>query len=77
MSLTISKSKFKPQALRYFRKVQENGEEIIITDHNHPVVKISPYKDKPSDVLKELRGSVKRYDEPLEPVAINDWELLK
>ena len=52
MLLTIPISKFTSQTLRYFRELQETGEEIIITDHNHPVVKVSPYKAKPSDVLK-------------------------
>ena len=27
--------------------------------------------------LKALRGSVSKYDEPLEPVGVEDWEALK
>lgn len=32
---------------------------------------------KPQAVLEELRNSVQRYDDPLEPVAENDWKALK
>lgn len=77
MPETISKSRFKPQVLKYFREIQENGQELIITDHGKPVLKISPFQDKPQTVLAELRHSVLRYDDPLEPVAQDDWDILK
>ena len=77
MPETISKSRFKPQALKYFREIQEKGEDMIITDHGKPVLKISPFQKKPQSVLEELRNSVLRYDDPLEPVAQDDWDVLK
>ncbi|MDU9048202.1 MAG: hypothetical protein Q3M30_05100 [Candidatus Electrothrix sp. Rat3] len=77
MPETVSKSRFKPQALKYFRQVQKNGQELIITDHGKPVLKISPVQHKPQTVLEELRNSVLRYDDPLEPVAQDDWDVLK
>ncbi|MCK5098940.1 MAG: type II toxin-antitoxin system Phd/YefM family antitoxin [Desulfobacteraceae bacterium] len=77
MAHIISKSKFKPQALKYFRNIEETGQEIIITDRNKRVIKIIPYQDEPPIILKELRNSIQFYDEPLEPVAENDWEVLK
>ena len=77
MPETVSKSQFKPQALKYFRQIQENGQELIITDHGKPVLKISSFQYKPKTVLAELRNSVLRYDDPLEPVAQDDWDVLK
>ena len=77
MPETISKSRFKPQALKYFRQVQENRQNLIITDHGKPVLKISPFQEKPQSVLEELRNSVLRYDDPFEPVGQDDWEVLK
>ena len=77
MEHVISKSRFKPKALHYFRKIQETGQALIITDHGKPVLKVSTYSEEPEGVLKELRNSVKRYDAPLEPVAQDDWEILK
>jgi prevent-host-death family protein len=77
MAQIISKSAFKPHALKYFRQVQEKGEEIIITDHSRPVIKIIPYREEATTVLQELRNSVKRYDSPFDPVGGEDWESLK
>ena len=74
---TISKSRFKPKALQYFREVQETGHEIIISDHGRPVLKISPFREDTKTILGELRNSVVQYDDPLEPVAEDDWDVLK
>jgi len=77
MALTVSKSKFKPHALEYFRKIEESGEDLVITDHGRPVLKIIRYAEEPSKVLKELRGSVLKYDRPEEPVGVEEWEALR
>ncbi len=74
--MEISKSKFKPKSLEYFRKVQETGEPIIITDHGKPVLKIVPYAPSPDELLQVLRGSVLSYEDPLEPVGDEDWDML-
>ncbi|HEY2932824.1 MAG TPA: type II toxin-antitoxin system Phd/YefM family antitoxin [Acidobacteriota bacterium] len=73
----ISKSKFKPRALEYFRQVETTGTEVIITDRGRPVAKIVPYSESARDILKELRHSVIEYDHPTKPVALEDWESLK
>ena len=77
MEHVVSKSKFKPRALEYFREVERSGREIIITDRGKPVLKIVPYSHDPFEALKELRGSVIRYDDPTEPVGLDDCESLK
>lgn len=77
MEKVVSKSRFKPQALKYFRQVQESGQELIITDRGRPVVKIVPCTPDPSELLAELRHSVLRYESPTEPVAAEDWEALE
>ena len=48
----------------------------MITDNGKPVLKVSRYKDDPAEALKQLRGSVLRYDDPTEPVGVEDWESL-
>ncbi len=73
----VSKSKFKPHALEYFRQVEETGEEIIVTNHGQPVIKIVPYREEPDAALKSLRKSVLKYDRPFAPVAVNEWDALK
>ncbi len=76
MPTIVSKSKFKPAALEYFRHVQETQEELIISDHGKPVLKIVPYhaaaKSK-VDPLANLRGTLKCYEQPFDPVA-EVWE---
>lgn len=73
----ISKSKFKPHALKYFRQIERTGKELIITDHGKPVLKIIPYAEAPENAFKMLRSSVLKYEKPLEPVGLEDWDLLK
>ena len=75
--MEVSKSKFKPKSLEYFRQVQETGEPLTITDHGKPVLKIVPYTPSPEKALKALRGSIISYEEPLEPVGLEDWDALK
>jgi len=72
----ISKSRFKARALDYFRQVERTGKELIITDHGKPVLRIAPYAEDPAAALASLRGSVLRYDDPTEPVGLEDWESL-
>ncbi len=77
MTNIISKSLFKPQALKYFREIEEQGQELIITDHAKPVIKIIPFRQEPHVILQELRNSVLDYRDPFEPVGQEDWEILK
>ena len=73
MEQVVSKSQFKPRALHYFREVQEKGVELIITDHGKPVIKIMPFVEKPEEALERLRNTVIKYEDPTEPVGLEDW----
>lgn len=73
MTKTVSKSEFKPRALAYLREVEVSGDALVITDRGRPVVRIEPYRPA-QETLERLRGCVVRYDEPTEPVAVDDWE---
>jgi len=72
-----SKSRFKAHALEHLREVERTGAELVITDHGRPVVKVVPYREDPSAALRALRGSVRRFVDPTEPVALKDWESLR
>lgn len=71
----LSKSQFKARVLEHLRRVAETGKELVITDRGTPVVKVVPYDNDPATRLKSLRGTVKRYERPTDPVATEDWEL--
>ena len=77
MENAISKSKFKPRALEYFRLVQETGRALTITERGRPVLKIVPYSEQPDQALKALRNTVRKYVKPTEPVGVGTWESLK
>ena len=77
MAATVSKSKLKAKALEYFREVERTGQELIVTDHGKPVLRIVPYREDPLEALRRLQGSVIRYDDPTEPVGVKDWEALE
>jgi prevent-host-death family protein len=70
---TVSKSQFKPRVLEYLREVETSGEPLVVTDRGRPVVRIEPYRAG-DDILELLRGCVVRYDDPTEPVAVDEWE---
>ncbi len=71
----VSKTRFKARVLAYLRKVQETGQPVVILDRSRPVIEVVPYRSE-VDILRILRGSVLRYDEPTKPVAVEDWETL-
>lgn len=77
MPQTVSKSQFKPHSLEYFRRIEQTGEELVITDHGRPVLKIVPYVEDEETLFRGLRNTVLRYEEPTEPVATEEWEALK
>ena len=77
MENQVPKSKFKPRALQYFREVEQTGRALIITDRGKPVLKILPYSEKPGNALRMLRNSVIKYENPTDPVGLNDWGSLK
>ena len=49
MENLVTKSRFKPRALEYFREVERTGKALIITDRGKPVLKIVPYSEEPSE----------------------------
>jgi antitoxin (DNA-binding transcriptional repressor) of toxin-antitoxin stability system len=71
---TVSKSRFKAKALEYFREIERTGEELIITDKGKPVLKLMLLVEDPEEVLRPLRGSVLHFEDPTEPVGLEDWE---
>ena len=77
MEKIVSKSKFKPKALQYFREIEKTGQQIIITDHGKPVLKIIPYSENTESIRRSLRNSVKKFNNPTAPVGVEDWEALR
>ncbi len=72
--LTISKSKLKAQMLQIFREIEKSGEEIIVTDHQRPVLRIQPIQQKRTvkEVFGHLQGKVV-YHEDINTPTTDEW----
>jgi len=75
MTNTISKSKLKAKMLEIFRQLESSGDELIVTDHNKPVLKIIPIKQKAAvrEVFSGLQGQV-TYFEAINTPSLPEWE---
>jgi prevent-host-death family protein len=74
MPTTVSKSRFKAQALELFRQVERTGKPITITDRGKPVLRLVPFREDPQEAVRMLRDTVVKYRDPTRPVADSDWE---
>jgi antitoxin (DNA-binding transcriptional repressor) of toxin-antitoxin stability system len=56
----VSKTALKASMLEYFRKVEESGEDLIVTDRNRAVLRISRIRPRISaeDLFADVRGKV-------------------
>jgi antitoxin (DNA-binding transcriptional repressor) of toxin-antitoxin stability system len=75
MTETISKSKLKAKMLEIFRQLEVSGDELIVTDHDKPVLKIVPLKQKStvSELFGEFQGQIKFLEDIDEP-TLAEWE---
>jgi len=75
MTDKISKSKLKAKMLEIFRQLESSGNELIVTDHDKPVLKIIPIKQKAAvaAVFGELQGQV-TYLEDINTASLQEWE---
>jgi len=72
--MKVSKSALKARMLEYFRRVEQTGEELIVTDNNQPVIRIVPIRKPRSarDVFADVRGRVVYHDDILAPTT-DEW----
>ena len=73
--ITVSKSELKAKMLEYFRRVEQTGEELIVTNNRVPILKVSPLKKNrsPQDVFERYQGKIK-YNEDLLTDTSDEWE---
>ena len=72
---SISKSKLKANMLRIFRHIENTGEEMIVTDHNRPVLRIQPIAQKKT--VEEVFGTVQGkviYCEDINTPTTDEWK---
>jgi antitoxin (DNA-binding transcriptional repressor) of toxin-antitoxin stability system len=71
--IMVSKGILKAKMLEYFRHVEKTGEELIVTDHHKPVLRIIPILERklPMDVFKK-QGRV-LYSEDINTPTSGEW----
>lgn len=71
---TVSKSALKARMLEYFRRVEETGEELIVTDNNEPVLRVVPIRKRvaAATMFADVRGKVVYHEDPLAPTT-DEW----
>jgi antitoxin (DNA-binding transcriptional repressor) of toxin-antitoxin stability system len=71
---TISKSALKARMLEYFRRIEETGEELVVTDHDRPVLRIVPIRSRTpaAETFAGVRGKVVYHGDLLEPTT-GEW----
>ena len=74
--MKISKSALKAKMLEYFRRVEETGEPLVVTDNNRPVLRIVPIRHRTSaaDAFADIRGGVVYHSDLLESTE-DEWSL--
>lgn len=74
--ITVSKSELKARMLEYFRRVEQTGEEILVTSHNVPTLRVVPVRKRKSveEAFADLRGKVSLDDSIMQPET-DEWEL--
>jgi antitoxin (DNA-binding transcriptional repressor) of toxin-antitoxin stability system len=73
LMITVSKSVLQANVLEYFRRVEE-GEELIVTHNQVPVLKVVPLQQKhtAAEMFADVRGRVKYHADVLEPET-EEW----
>ncbi len=71
----VAKHLLKSKMLEYLRRVEEEGEELIVTHNRTPVVKVVPLRRKRSaaEVFADVRGKIRYHGNLLESEA-DEWE---
>jgi antitoxin (DNA-binding transcriptional repressor) of toxin-antitoxin stability system len=70
----VSKSALKARMLEYFRRVQETGKELIVTDDDEPVLRIVPILKRvpAATMFADARGRVVYHEDVLAPTT-DEW----
>jgi prevent-host-death family protein len=73
-SMQVSKSQLKAMMLDYFRRVEETGEELVVTDNGRPVWKVVPIAAKRPihEVFADLQGKAVVHGDIMEDTS-DEW----
>jgi len=72
--ITVSKSELKAKMLEYFRRVEQTGEDLIVTNNRVPILKVSLLKknNDPREVFNEFQGKAHYHEDILSDTS-SEW----
>ena len=75
---TVPAGEFKTNCLRLMDEVLETGEELVVTKHRRPVVRVSPFRPERSKLVGSCVGQLRILGDIDGAPAIpaDDWEML-
>ncbi len=75
--ITVSKSRLKAHMLDLFRQAEKTGDEIIVTHHQKPVLRITPYHapQRVEEIFADWRGKASLPKAALLESTESEWEL--
>ncbi len=74
---TVSKSHLKAHMLAIFRRLEREGDTLVVTDRGRPVLKIVPVQssERVEEVFADVRGRVALPDDAeLEAPIVDVWD---
>ena len=74
----VPAGEFKTNCLRLMDEVQETGEEIVVTKHRRPVVRVSPFRQDQPKLVGSCKGQLRIFtDIDAEPaIPLEDWDVV-
>lgn len=75
MNKRIGAAAFKANCLRILDEVDRSGEPVTVTRRGRPVAEVKPVeKRERRSIIGAMKGTVLRYDRPLEPaIDPDEW----
>ena len=71
----VSAADFKATCLQLMDRVRETRVEYVVTKHGRPVAKLVPYTESaPKSFLGCMKGTVLKYERPLDPLD-DEWDI--
>ena len=75
---TVPAGEFKTHCLRLMDEVNETGEEIVVTKHRKPVVRITPYEEDRPKLVGSCKGELQIFVDldSVEAIPLEDWDMI-
>ena len=74
--IMVSKGLLKAKMLVYFRRVEQTGETLVVTNHGRPVLRVEPIRErKPlADAFADASGQLRVAEEDLLQPETDEWD---